>query len=326
MTILPPPPPGSITEHGQPTTRRIAVVIPCHDEALTIARVLSGFAKALPGARLYVCDNASRDATAQRAQEAGAIVLTENALGKGNAVRRLFADIDADAYLLVDGDDTYDPSLAPEMIRRLFDDGLDMVIAARQNVYEQAHRIGHGFGNRLFNRFYQSLFGNQFTDIFSGYRVFSRRFVKSFPALSQGFAIETELAVHAGQLQAPVAEVEGPYRARPPGSRSKLNTWRDAVRILAMMLLLMKESHPARLFGMLAVVLASLAIGIALPIFRTYAETGLVPRFPTAILAAAMMLLAAISLTCGLILDSVSRGRLEARRRAYLAYLGPRSY
>ncbi|MEN9315787.1 MAG: hypothetical protein RIS35_2180, partial [Pseudomonadota bacterium] len=281
---------------------------------------------ALPHARLFVCDNTSRDGTAQRAREAGAIVLVEKALGKGNAVRRLFADIEADAYLLVDGDDTYDPAIATEMVRRLFDDGLDMVVAARRNVYAEAHRSGHGFGNRLFNRFYQSLFGNQFTDIFSGYRVFSRRFVKSFPALSQGFAVETELAVHAGQLQAPVAEIEGQYRARPPGSESKLNTWHDAARILGMMLLLMKETHPARLFGLLAVALASTAIGLAIPILQTFMETGLVPRFPTAILASALMLLASIALTCGLILDSVARGRLEARRRAYLAHPGPRAY
>lgn len=298
---------------------RIAVLVPCRNEALTVAGVVAAFRKALPGASIYVYDNDSDDDTSRLAIEAGAHVGRERSPGKGNVVRRMFADVDADVYLLVDGDGTYDASAAPGMIDLLQGDRLDMVVATRKGVYADAHRLGHGLGNRLFNRFYQRIFGPGFRDIFSGYRAFSRRFVKSFPAISSGFEIETEMSVHASQLRLPVAEIEADYGSRPAGSRSKLNTFRDAFRILATMLLLYKEVQPARFFGWIAVALAAGALVLGAPLVETYLQTGMVPRFPTAILATGLVVLSGIAVTCGLILDTVARGRLEQKRFAYLA-------
>jgi len=296
----------------------VAVLIPCYNEGLSIARVVAGFRAALPSARVFVYDNRSTDDTAVQARRAGAIVRAEPWPGKGNVVRRMFADIDADVYLMADGDGTYDPTVAQAMVRRLVADHLDMVVGTRRNVYENAHRKGHGFGNKLFNRFYRQLFGPLFTDIFSGYRVFSRRFVKTFPAISSGFEIETEMAVQASQLRMPIAEIETDYGSREEGSFSKLNTYRDAVRILVTQLLLFKEIKPARFFGYIAVALAGLSVGLAAPVVERFLEVGLVERLPTAVLSTGIMLLAAISLLAGLILDSVAAGRLEQKRLAYL--------
>lgn len=299
-------------------TADVAVLLPCYNEAMSIARVIGGFRGNLPGARIFVYDNCSTDDTAAKAREAGAIVRTEPSPGKGNVVRRMFADIDADIYVMADGDGTYDPAIAATMTRRLVAEHLDMVVGTRRNVFENAHRSGHGFGNRIFNRFYRELFGPMFTDIFSGYRVFSRRFVKTFPALSSGFEIETEMAVHASQLRMPVAEVETVYGAREEGSTSKLRTVRDALRIMRTLILLYKEIRPLRFFGVIAWAFALVAGVLGSPLIDTYIETGLVPRLPTAILATGLVLMAAIAITAGLILDSVAAGRLEQKRLAYL--------
>ncbi len=296
----------------------VAVLVPCYNEELTIERVIRDFVQAIPTARIFVYDNCSTDATAIRARAAGAIVRTEPLPGKGNVVRRMFADIDADIYVMADGDATYDPTVVQDMVRRLMEDRSDMVVGMRNDVFSNAHRAGHGFGNWFFNRLYRGLFGPVFTDIFSGYRVFSRRFVKSFPAISTGFEIETEMSVHASQLRMPVSEIETRYGAREEGSVSKLRTFPDAFRILGTFLLLYKEIQPARFFGTIAAFLVLVSLGLAYPLLQTYLETGLVPRFPTAILATGLMVLAAISLTCGLILDSVARGRLEYKRLLYL--------
>ena len=296
----------------------VAVLIPCHNEALSIARVVRGFRAVLPTARVFVYDNCSTDDTSAVARAAGAIVRAEPWPGKGNVVRRMFADIDADIYLMADGDGTYDPAVATTMVRRLVADHLDMVVGTRRDVYENAHRKGHGFGNKLFNRFYRRLFGPLFTDIFSGYRVFSRRFVKSFPAVSSGFEIETEMAVQASQMRMPVAEIETSYGAREEGSVSKLRTYQDALRILRTQVLLFKEIKPAQFFGWIAVALTLLACGLAYPIVVRFIEFHDVPRFPTAILATGLVLLAAISSLAGMILDSVAAGRLEQKRLAYL--------
>ena len=296
----------------------VAVLIPCYNEELTIERVVHDFLEAIPTARVFVYDNCSTDDTAVRARTAGAIVRAEPWPGKGNVVRRMFADIDADIYVMADGDATYDPTVASEMVRRLVAERLDMVVGTRNDVFSNAHRAGHGFGNWLFNRLYRELFGPTFTDIFSGYRVFSRRFVKSFPAISSGFEIETEMSVHASQLRMPVAEIETKYGAREEGSASKLRTVQDAFRILGTFILLYKEIQPARFFGTVAAVLTLVSFGLAYPLLGTYLETGLVPRFPTAILVTGLMVLAAISLVSGLILDSVARGRLEYKRLLYL--------
>ncbi|WP_341328134.1 glycosyltransferase [Methylotuvimicrobium sp. KM2] len=299
--------------------RKIAVLLPCYNEGLSIRKVVEDFRKELPEATIYVYDNRSSDNTQDEARAAGAVVRTEQWPGKGNVVRRMFSDIDADIYLMADGDGTYDSSVAPQMIQRLVDENLDMVVGTRRNVYKNAHRMGHGLGNRLFNRMYRSLFGRLFNDIFSGYRVFSRRFVKSFPAISSGFEIETEMSVHASQLRMPIAEIETDYGARQEGSVSKLRTVRDSLRIMFTFLILFKEIRPARFFGVLAIMLFVAAIVLALPLLFTYLETGLVPRFPTAILATGLVLMAGIFTISGLILDSVARGRLEQKRMWYVA-------
>ncbi|WP_415880590.1 glycosyltransferase [Methylomonas sp. TEB] len=297
---------------------KIAVLLPCYNEGLSIRKVVDDFRKELPDATVYVYDNRSSDNTIAEATLAGAVVRSEQWPGKGNVVRRMFSDVDADIYIMADGDGTYDSKVAGQMIQRLVDEHLDMVVGTRRNVFENAHRAGHGFGNRLFNAMYRSLFGPLFTDIFSGYRVFSRRFVKSFPAISSGFEIETEMSVHASQLRMPIAEMPTDYGARLEGSASKLRTVRDAFRILFTFLILFKEIRPARFFGVLAMGLILIALVLALPLLLTYLDTGLVPRFPTAILATGIVLLAGIFTVCGLILDSVARGRLEQKRMWYM--------
>ena len=297
----------------------VAVVLPCHNEGATIAGVVAAFRAALPGARVIVFDNASQDDTAARAREAGAEVFVEPRKGKGNVVRRMFADIDADVYLMADGDGTYDAAAAPQLLRMVIEDGADMAVGARQNVLADAHRQGHAFGNKMFNRLYAALFGAEFGDIFSGYRAFSRRFVKSFPALSSGFEIETELSVHASQLRLPTAEIVLPYGKRPVGSVSKLRSVSDGWRILRTFAFLLKETRPALFFGAFAALFALTSVVISIPIFETWLATGLVPRLPSAIACTGLMILSGLSAVCGLILDSLARSRVEQKRMLYLA-------
>lgn len=282
-----------------------------------MAAVVRGFRAALPTATVYVFDNNSRDATARVAREAGAEVRHVGLQGKGHVVRRMFADVDADVYVLVDGDDTYDAASATAMVARLAEGGLDMVVGGRA-AHAGAYRSGHRFGNRLFTAFVAWLFGHGISDIFSGYRAFSRRFVKSFPALATGFEIETELTVHALELRMPVDEMPTPYRARPEGSASKLRTYRDGYRILRTIVGLYQRERPFAFFGWAGAILAATSVGLAIPLLFTYIETGLVPRFPTAVLASAIMLVAALALVCGVILDTVTLGRQEMKRLAYL--------
>jgi hypothetical protein len=304
---------------------RVAVVLPCHNEEASIARVVAEFRQALPRARIIVFDNASSDATAEAAAKAGAEVHFEPRPGKGNVVRRMFADIDADIYLMADGDGTYDAASAPLLVASIAKDNVDMAIGARAMVMQDAHRRGHAIGNRLFNRLYHALFGAGFEDIFSGYRAFSRRFVKSFPALSSGFEIETELSVHASQLKLPTSEIVLPYGKREEGSSSKLRTFRDGLRILSTFALLLKETRPAVFFGSLAGAAMGLAVLLALPIFATFLEIGLVPRIPTVVLCTGLTLFASLIGACGLILDSLARARVEQKRILYLTIAAPRS-
>jgi hypothetical protein len=302
----------------------IAVLIPCYNEEIAVPRVVRDFQRALPGASIYVYDNESTDRTAQVAAQAGAIVGYEPFAGKGNVMRRMFSDIEADIYVLVDGDDTYDAQVAPELVRALLDGQLDMVNGARVTSIKEAYRFGHRFGNRLLTGLVQVIFGKQFDDMLSGYRVFSRRFVKSFPAISSGFEIETELTVHALELRMKTAEVPTRYKDRPEGSTSKLSTVRDGVRILKMIGLLVKEERPLMFFSLMFVALAVLSMGLALPVVLEYLQTGLVRRFPTAGLAAAVMLLAFLSMACGLVLDTVTHSRRELKRLAYLEIPAPK--
>jgi glycosyltransferase involved in cell wall biosynthesis len=302
---------------------RIAVLIPCHNEAVAIGQVVRDFRAVLPSAEIFVYDNNSTDATAQVAAYEGAIIGFEPFPGKGCVMRRMFSDIDADLYVLVDGDDTYEAAAAPGMIRTLLDGCLDMVNAVRITEVKDAYRFGHRFGNRLLTGMVMSIFGRQFTDMLSGYRVFSRRFVKSFPALSSGFEIETELTVHALELRMKTAEVITRYKDRPAGSQSKLHTIRDGIRIVRTIGILIKEERPLKFFGVCAIFLGLLSGGIALPVILEYLHTGLVPRFPTAILSASIMLLAFLSITCGLILDTVTHSRREIKRLAYLNIPAP---
>jgi glycosyltransferase involved in cell wall biosynthesis len=298
---------------------RIAVLVPCFNEEAAIATVVGDFRKALPSATVYVYDNNSKDRTAAVAREAGAEVRTERRQGKGHVVRRMFADIDADIYVLVDGDATYDAPSAPRMVEVLVNERLDMVVGRRVDQGKAAYRMGHRTGNRLLTEFLASVFGEEFKDILSGYRVFSRRFVKSFPVLSDGFEIETELAVYALELALPVAELDTPYYARPEGSFSKLNTWRDGFRILGTILKLYRSERPLRFFAAIGISLALVSIGLAIPIFITYFEQGLVPRLPTAVLSTGLMIVAILSVASGLVLDTVTRGRREMKLLAYLA-------
>jgi glycosyltransferase involved in cell wall biosynthesis len=307
-----------------PESPRIAVLIPCYNEVATIGQVVRAFQAVLPAAQVYVYDNNSTDGTATIARGAGATVRHEAWQGKGNVVRRMFADIDADIYLLVDGDDTYDASTAPILIQKLIAEQLDMVNAARVLAPGVAYRLGHRLGNRLLTALVGLFFGRRSRDMLSGYRALSRRFVKTFPILATGFEIETELTVHALELHMPIAEIEAPYRPRPPGSRSKISTFKDGFRILWMIGKLVKEERPMEFFSVCALLFAATSIGAAWPLFITYFETGQVPRFPTAILTTGLMLLAFLSLVCGLILDTVTRARRELKRLQYLGFAGPR--
>lgn len=300
----------------------IAVVIPCYNEAATIGSVVAEFRKALPGARVIVYDNNSRDLTAVAARRAGAEVVREPRQGKGNVVRRMFADVDADVYVMADGDGTYDPVDAVELVRALVTERVDMVVGTRRDVTVDAGRKGHAAGNRLFNHLYRGLFGPDFTDIFSGYRAFTRRFVKSFPAVSTGFEIETEMSVHASQLKIPTIEIPLDYGRRVEGSESKLRTFRDGFRILLMFATLLKETRPSVFYGALALVCALASVTLSVPLLGTWLETGLVPRLPTAILSTGLMILAAMLFTAGMILDSLARSRVEQKRIHYLAQRG----
>jgi len=314
--------PKSATDNAVRTAaigKRVAVLIPCHNEAATIFEVVRDFRASLPPAVVYVYDNASTDSTALLASEAGAIVHTEPLLGKGNVVRRMFADIEADIYVMVDGDGTYDAAHAPILVEHLVQGGLDMVNCARQAAGGNAYRPGHRLGNRVLSGLVARVFGRRLTDMLSGYRVMSRRFVKSFPALSTGFEIETELTVHALELRVPLAEIGAPYFSRASGSASKLNTVSDGMRILAVILHLVKEERPMQFFASIFAVLAATSIGLAIPVVVRFLETGLVYRLPTAVLATGLMIVAFLSLTCGLILDTVTRGRRELKRLLYLA-------
>lgn len=303
---------------------RVAVLVPCYNEQEAIGKVVQDFRQALPEAIVYVYDNNSRDETRARAAAAGAVVRGETLQGKGFVVRRMFADVEADVYVLVDGDDTYHAPSAPLLVERLLAEQLDMVVGRRVTAIEQAYRPGHRLGNRVLTGVVAKVFGDRFKDILSGYRVFSRRFVKSFPALTKEFEIETELTVHALELDMPIAEVDTPYKDRPPGSASKLRTYRDGVRILTAILVLFKEERPLAFFGLAGLALALLSLGLGYPVLMEYLRTGLVPRFPTAILATGLMILAFLSFASGLILETVTRGRKELKRLAYLAVPGPR--
>ncbi|WP_084659717.1 glycosyltransferase [Rhizobium sp. IBUN] len=302
--------------------RHIAVLIPCYNEEVTIGAVVHDFRRTLSDAAIYVFDNNSSDRTIPCALEAGAIVNTVREQGKGNVIRRMFADIEADIYVLVDGDGTYDASAAPTLIEELAAHGLDMVVASRTSNEREAYRLGHRFGNRLLTACVMMIFGRSLTDMLSGYRVFSRRFVKSFPAHASGFETETELTVHAYELRMPVSEIRTLYRSRPPGSASKLNTYRDGLRILLTIVRLFKAEKPLIFFAFGFILCAATSIILSVPLFKTYLETGLVPRLPTAVLAASLMLFGTLLLTCGIVLNTVTRGRMEIKRLAYLAVPG----
>lgn len=301
----------------------IAILVPCYNEEAAIGKVVADFQAAVPEAEIYVYDNNSNDRTAEVAATSGAIVRREVRQGKGHVVRRMFADVEADIYVLVDGDATYDAPSAQAMIARLLEDRLDMVVAARVDREEAAYRSGHRLGNRLLTGFVASVFGRTFTDMLSGYRVFSRRFVKTFPVLSGGFEIETELTIHALELDMPVAEIKTPYYARPVGSESKLNTWQDGFRILWTILKLYRSERPLPFFASFGAALALASVALSIPIFLTFVREGIVPRLPTAVLATGLMLLAFLSVASGLVLDTVTRGRRELKLLAYLAQSAP---
>src|ERR1700694_540141 len=304
---------------AEPVQPRIAVLVPCFNEEAAVAAVVADFRKALPSAEIFVYDNNSSDRTVAVAREAGAEVRSERRQGKGHVVRRMFADVDADIYVLVDGDATYDAASAPRMIDALLTDHLDMVVGFRVDQAAAAYRTGHRTGNWMLTSFLASVFGQAFKDILSGYRVFSRRFVKSFPVLSDGFEIETELTVPALELALPVTEVETPYYARPEGSVSKLNTWRDGFRILGTILKLYRSKKPLRFFSAIGGFLTLVSIGLAIPVIVTYLEQGIVPRLPTAVLSTGLMIMAVLSVSSGLVLDTVTRGRREMKLLAYLS-------
>jgi glycosyltransferase involved in cell wall biosynthesis len=304
---------------------KIAVIIPCFNEGHSIAEVVRGFKSVLPSARIYVFDNNSTDETVAIAGAAGALIRREMLQGKGNVVRRMFADVEADAYVMVDGDSTYDPGYAADMVNRLFNEQLDMVVGTRVDSHDAAYRPGHRFGNRLFTFAVANLFGERFTDMLSGYRVFSRRFVKSFPAMSGGFEIETELTIHALELQLPVAEVATTYSIRVTGSASKLRTFADGLKIVRLIVVLYKNERPFQFFSAIAGAFSAIALALGVPLVVTFIKTGLVLRQPTAILATGFVLLSALSFVSGLILDTVTRGRREMRRLAYLAVPPPDS-
>jgi len=315
----------SDAQQPAPLPCSVAVLIPCYNEEAAIGKVVEDFRAALPDATVYVYDNNSADRTIEVARAAGAVVRSEPLQGKGNVMRRMFSDIEADVYVLVDGDDTYHAPSAPMMVKRLWEEQLDMVNGARVTDIVAAYRPGHRFGNKLLTGLVAEVFGHRIHDMLSGYRVFSRRFVKSFPALASGFETETELTVHALELRMPIAEVKTPYKDRPEGSVSKLRTYRDGFRILRTILVLVKEERPLPFFATIFGVLAALSLMLVVPIFLTYFQTGLVPRLPTAVLATGTMVLAFLSLTCGLILDTVTHGRKEMKRLRYLSIPAPNS-
>jgi Glycosyl transferase family 2 len=299
--------------------KRVAVLVPCHNEASAVAQVVQEFRRNLPTALIYVYDNGSTDDTAQIARGSGAIVRSEPLLGKGNVVRRMFADVEADIYVMVDGDGTYDATAAPELIERLVRDGLDMVNCARVPAADGVYRPGHRFGNRVLTGLVARVFGERLKDMLSGYRAMSRRFVKSFPALSTGFEIETEITVHALELRAPIVEMSAPYFVRPQGSASKLRTIGDGMRILRLIVHLMKEERPLQFFSTIFAILIAASLALGVPVVIQFLATGLVPRLPTAVLATGLMILAFLNLFCGLVLDTVTRGRREMKRLIYLA-------
>ncbi|WP_428378187.1 glycosyltransferase family 2 protein [Lichenicoccus sp.] len=298
---------------------RVAVLIPCYNEEVTISKVVRDFRASLPEATIYVYDNNSSDGTQAAARVAGAVVRREMMQGKGNVVRRMFADIDADAYVLVDGDDTYDSADAVRMLHMLADDQLDMVTGARVTDIKAAYRPGHRLGNVILTGMVRQIFGNRVSDMLSGYRVFSRRFVKTFPALASGFETETEFTVHALELGMPVDELSTAYRDRPAGSASKLRTYTDGIRILHTIVTLVKEERPLQFFSIIGAIMLILGLLLGTSVILQFLQTGLVPRLPTAVLASALVMLSFLSLVCGLILDSTARGRKEFKRLAYLA-------
>lgn len=300
--------------------KSIAVLIPCYNEAETIAGVVESFRKHLPSAAVYVYDNCSEDNTAEIAKQAGAIVSFVKGKGKGNVVRRMFADVDADIYLIVDGDSTYSACDAPKMAKTIENGEADMVVAVRKEKNKNAYREGHKFGNRLFNFTLKILFNSAFSDIFSGYRAFSKRFVKTFPVMTNGFDIEAELSIHALMLSIPFMEIESWYFKRPANSCSKLNTFKDGIKILISIINLLKENRPLLFFGTISLFMCILAISIAYPVIDAFFETGLVPRLPTAVLSVGIMLISFLSLACGLILDSISQGRKETKKLHYLSF------
>ena len=320
------PTPGSQNERlSRPSTvgLGIAVLIPCYNEELAVAKVIAGFQASLPDASIHVYDNNSSDRTRSVALAAGAVVRTELLQGKGHVVRRMFADIDADIYVLVDGDDTYDPDAAPAMVRRLIEHQLDMVTAVRLPAELEAYRRGHRMGNRMLSFLVCQVFGNRVSDVLSGYRVFSRRFVKSFPALASGFETETEFTIHALELKMPISEVTTLYRGRPAGSNSKLRTYTDGLRILRFIMMLVKQERPLQSFGLTGTGLLIVGMGLGLPVVLEFLHSGMVPRLPTAMLATGCVLAASLSFVCGLVLDQVARGRKEMKRLAYLSIPAP---
>jgi glycosyltransferase involved in cell wall biosynthesis len=302
---------------------QIAILLPAYNEAVAISQTIDAFRQALPHAHIYVYDNNSSDETAARAAAVGADVRHEKQQGKGHVVRRMFADIEADIYIMADADATYDAAAAPTMVEKLCAEHLDMIVGVRKDAEQAAYRHGHRFGNKLLTGALTWAFGNSFSDILSGYRVFSRRFVKSFPVLSTGFEIETEISVHALALNMPVGEMETHYAARPVGSHSKLNTYRDGWRILRTILNLLRTERPLFFYSAISAKLVLITLVLVAPLLRTYLATHMVPRLPTALLATGLMIVAALSFMCGLILDTVGRGRRELRRLAYLRYPAP---
>lgn len=316
---MPLAPPVDAPPHPPWHGLRLAVLIPCYNEAIAVPQVVADFRAALPGAVIYVYDNNSNDGTAEVARHAGALVRRETLQGKGNVIRRAFADVEADIYVLVDGDDTYEAAAAPGMVDLLLREGLDMVNGSRVTDIEQAYRPGHRLGNRVLTGMVRFVFGDRISDMLSGYRVFSRRFVKSFPALAGGFETETEFTVHALELRMPIGEVATKYQDRPAGSTSKLRTYTDGVRILRTIVVLVKEERPLPFFAICGVVLLAVAVLLGIPVVTEFLRTGLVPRLPTAVLATGLVLTAFLAVACGLILDSVARGRKELKRIAYLS-------
>lgn len=303
----------------------IAVMVPCFNEAAAIGKVVADFRAALPRATVYVYDNNSTDETAAVARDAGAEVRSESRRGKGNVVRRMFQDIEADVYVMVDGDDTYDASVAPQLVARLVDENLDMVVGRRIETHAAAYRSGHRLGNAVLTGLVRRLFAARIVDMLSGYRVFSRRFVKSFPSFSREFEIETELTVHAMQMAMPVAEIDTNYKERPPGSTSKLRTFRDGWRILLTITNLVRNERPLMFFSLVGALGFAVGLGLGLPIFLRWLDTGLVPRFPTAILVTGLMVISVLCVATGLVLDLVSHVRRESKRLAYLQYPAPRA-